>query len=180
MRARNTLRAIAGRPGEATRLSHGAPDPRRIGDAFTATKTTCRLPPPGRAATDFCRGVEAGAPEPPQVSLVRSGRPDRQHAATTKRPEASANARVPVQPVVRLMDEREGPVVDVEQDGIVAAHGFGKAFAHIAYRHLHARVLQRIAGELADALAVPTYQRGGELREHDAPVGREQVERGSQ
>ena len=126
------------------------------------------------------RGVEAGAPEPPQVSLVRPGRPDRQHAAPAKRPEAAADARVPVQPVVSLVDQREGPVVDVEQDGIVAARGFGNAFSHIDHRHLHARVLQRIAGQLADVLAVPAQQRGRELREHDAPVGREQVERGSQ
>src|SRR3990172_12668128 len=81
------------------------------------------------------RGVEAGAPESAQVSLVGPGRPHGQGPAPAKRPQAAANARVAVQAVVRFVNEGDGAVVDVERDDIVAARALRKARAPRAPPH---------------------------------------------
>lgn len=123
------------------------------------------------------RRVEAPASEAREVAGVVGERPDRERAPGAERAPRPVDAGVAVEAPVAAVGDGDGAVVDVEEDGVVAARGpLPEPVDDVAGDEDRSRVPERVAREGAEGALVPRDDAGDELGDLDDGAGADPVE----
>lgn len=122
---------------------------------------------------------EAGARETLLERLVGLLAPAGEHASGPQGRAGATECRGSVEGVTGgIASRRAHPLVEIERDGVVGAIGSADLGRHVFDDYLHARVVERVPGEVAEGSAAPVANPGLELGHDDFGGGGQRRERG--